>query len=590
MFRFPDLPDGRWGLRALPSLGDEPGVSRRLIVPPLKIIDIPPGGRRLDERIVVSHGRVMEGTVVDSSGRPIEGALVEIGGTEPTGGRIRVRCQTDALGHYILSGIPESLSRTYGRATHTDHAAEVASIPDGAVRCDFVLASLGHILVSVVEDATGTPPARFRLAISFGAGNSPRTLASEHAGEECPIRIDGVGTEYFRVEAVELDFRGNPTGRSASGTRAYDEVPRGAEVVLRIGAAASVSGFLTTASRNRPLPGVSVTLRSRTPPREAVEVTGDYGEYDFKGVAIGSYTLTADPGAGWAVIPTPVEVRQTTEPTVASIRAHVASPVRARVVARAGANVAGAKIAAGVLGLPTYGSDARIWETTAPVSPDGTWICENVPHGDLTITLMPPNSGGAVTRRLNHPRDTADEVLFEIGANGRISARLTVQGNTPEGVSSLILEPVDKSGDQMDVAGVGGLLEGIVPAGSYRARFVWNGIGVNLPGQTTIADSRTTHIAADIPAGRVTFALTALPSGEGIGSLMFLAGDSGQPGVPMGRRIASMAELTFRQFPAGSWRAELYPWRGSSGGPLATANFTVTPGCDIEVPLVPLER
>lgn len=273
---------------------------------------------------VLARGGRIAGTVTDaSSGAPVTDASVEVRTATSQVGST----QTDASGHYLVTGLEVGTYYILARTSSNSHLGEVyddvaciewpcplASATTVAValgatigEIDFALQPAGAISGRVVDSVSGAPVAGISLSAVDSMGNSRRTTTASPSGD---YTLSGLlpGTYTVRV---------NDTGDSGYLAQMYANVPcpwgscSGPGTPVTVSAAATTSGIdfalqagariggtITDASTGSPLPDVRVeaVIASRGDVRAAN--TTATGTFQIDGLPTGSYYVRTAAGSG----------------------------------------------------------------------------------------------------------------------------------------------------------------------------------------------------------------------------------------------------------------------------------------------------
>ena len=212
-------------------------------------IELGPGERRDDLRLVLDPQVILRGRLTDSQGRMIEGATVLAmanSGADPFAGH--ASDETDGDGAYRLVLEAPGTFRVSVRQENVMRVEEMLTLEAGDQRHDFLVPS-GHKVSGTVLDTDGTPVVGARVTIG-GQGQhyaAPRGVRTDEAGR---FEIDGVenGTYYLDAHAqLSAPPAAPSTTQSSSRSSAHldtlvVENEDRSDVVLRLTRGAVVRG------------------------------------------------------------------------------------------------------------------------------------------------------------------------------------------------------------------------------------------------------------------------------------------------------------------------------------------------------------
>ena len=273
VFRFADLPPGRYGLRLMPA--NSPSLS-------LNDVEIKAEEETVRDLVVVEGVKVV-GRVTDAeTSEPVVGAEVSIQGNE------RLVGTTDADGRYEVLGFGTERSRVGVRAKgYLQTWAQVMPRAEGGdVTCDVKLKKGGSVR-GLVLGPEGEPVSNAKIVYNYW---SLRNQNAEFAlsGDDGTFLLEGVPPGKRIIYAQVEGFA--PGAAEGIEVRAAAETS-GAEIRLTLGG--GITGTLTNV-KGEPVADVSVRIwatargRIRIYPPEPVKTKED-GTFLFEHVRPGTY-------------------------------------------------------------------------------------------------------------------------------------------------------------------------------------------------------------------------------------------------------------------------------------------------------------
>ncbi|MGB8507849.1 MAG: carboxypeptidase regulatory-like domain-containing protein, partial [Pyrinomonadaceae bacterium] len=252
------------------------------------------------ENVNFVAGYQINGRLTDVRGNPLSGVKLTV--TDSTNTGTALVAQTDAGGNYLIKHLAPGFSYVVTPAKdgmHFDRASQAVNNLSNSVQVDFVG---GHHISGHIEDNFTTPRLPLpgvKVVLQCTPSLPPQFVETEQITDEH-------GMYYFATlfppgstctaTPSKQGFTFDPPSRSKSDLN-YNQ-PFG------FVGGYSISGKVT-AGNGKSMTGVEVTLsRSRAdgPPLQVKIITDAAGEYAFKYLAAGQYTLKAA-GAGVSFLP-----------------------------------------------------------------------------------------------------------------------------------------------------------------------------------------------------------------------------------------------------------------------------------------------
>jgi protocatechuate 3,4-dioxygenase beta subunit len=375
--------DGAFRLRVGPgSQGLEAGApglaARRLDV------DVPAASETIDlGDVALEVGIAIRGRVRDAAGRAIERASVYTWSQETDQS---FNAQTEADGSYVLAGLTPGLYSLIATATGMGRAERKAEA--GANGVDFVLPRGGTISGVVIDDA-GKPVDAFRvyarLPVRMGSMSGAR--GDTFGAPDGRFVLEGVAEGEYVVDVSAPD--------RATTTVSGVKVAAGGNAdigTVRLGVGGTLKGTVVDAS-SAPVSGASVRVSGagRDYASTMPEVTTDAGgAFEIRGLAPGPTLVRVIHAAYAPGMSTGVEVDPAKGPAEVRVVLTQGGRVEGRVRARGGALPAGAVVTARSRGGSSFGG---IGPSLQPLAPDGSFVIEHVPTGQVTVTLLVGQAG-----------------------------------------------------------------------------------------------------------------------------------------------------------------------------------------------------
>jgi hypothetical protein len=252
------------------------------------------------------------------SGSALAGARVSLGGTTVT---------SDSSGHYSFSNVSQGTYVLTASASGFLSRSYTVSVTAGSTTQNIALSTAG-VLQGKVSSASGVGVAGATVSISGGALSSTFSATTSSTGS---YNFGWVPVGAYTVTVTASGYGSN----SASATINTGQTTS-LNVSLSSGAAASISGRVTSAADGRALAGATVSRGSAT------TTTDSNGYYSFGSVAAGSYTLTAS-SAGRLPATTTVSVTAGSQ-FVQSFQLSTAGVLKGKVSTAGGSGIAAVRV------------------------------------------------------------------------------------------------------------------------------------------------------------------------------------------------------------------------------------------------------
>ncbi len=280
-------------------------------------------------------GDIIEGVVSNDEGELLQGVTVAWM-TQISGRYDHRSTQTDSKGHYQLGGIPigKSVSRLY--TNHPDYESESReniSPYDGPQ--NFVLHPKGKITLVAIDEQSGVPiPSySYRLLKKTWSGYDKVQNHQDKrvTNPEGRTSLSGISAGELRVDVVEMDGSGQPTGRRGSTFFVLEPSKKSQEVVVRVGEGRKIAGTVVLGEGGPPVKGASVGFENlrdmwgvrpleKHPLYDPEGTTTDaVGRFELANVSPGVYTLVVEKENLKSEKPVQVEVPEDRDPEPVTI-------------------------------------------------------------------------------------------------------------------------------------------------------------------------------------------------------------------------------------------------------------------------------
>ncbi len=594
-FEFPGIPPGEYILYA-ESSGEGLHIPRHEF-------RLEPGEDVAGLEILASRGRIIRGRVTNQDGKGIPGAVIRalLSGSYEMSGRAG-QAVSGEDGSFELSGLnPDHLSGSL-TCRHSEHANQWTRIEASRDTYDFRLEPPGSVLLRVIDGTTGAEAKTY----AFRPSNS-RVVTSQYPPGKVlnggPVRIDGLIDLELDLAVEICGPNGEPTGRFAEKKFQFESIPRDERIDLVVDPPGVITGIVKFLPGEGSRAGITViatrrlTIEERYSENPKLErdsysaVTDESGNFTLNGLVPGEYDVRAEPFAGCASSRGYARFGQ--RPTTDPIELFMVpgGPLKVRATRPSGAPVPNLPAAARVANQVAGTLLSNPWTWSGVTDASGEIVLDPCPYGFITIMF---GIGGVGARNcevhVSREHTPEDDSTFEFVVRDIVPFRMevTVQGGEP--LDDRLDLTMSFCGGYVQMWGskIGGKLvfEGMLPEGEYNA-WLW---GMELSHRirepiTIKASDPPEPVMLDIPAGRAVFRLPAEADESTHWHGSFTSRDETLPLVLNGFFQVGSDAIVREQFPAGDWLLEMRA-TNKSNTPLATANFTVTPGCDIEVPLV----
>lgn len=582
-FKIDNLLVGEFEVAVQPSLGGLAGGDLTIRVPPPTRVRLGEGEMRNDLAFIVSYGRILTGRVRSKEDKPIGGASLTADGLKGNGQSSTPHSISDADGEFIMSGLPDGASGGTIVASHPEYCSVRIPLIDGRDDYEIVMEPRGWVMLRVVDAETGERVSNFRIQHAYGA--DVRDLQGVPIiNAEDPFRLSNVDAGQLEVRIEELHASGKPTGRTGEMYRFLASVPHGELIEVKVGALGTILGEVRLHPSKTPFARarVAATNQFSSSPVEYLGETGTDGRFVIEGVPPGEYTLAASGGPGFLGVREQVRVPREGGEVRANPLLLEGTSLHGRVRRPNGSALRGWGVYAEG-GDRQVGPDAVRWSDKTKSGEDGEWSFPAIPQGRVVLHFQPVD-GPWILRVVDHGT-SPQQIDVVVGELVSTTYRVTVQGRKPIGpVEVIALSELGQVNGVPLESDEAALFDLSVPAGAYWISVHWNGQSFRPSQQIELnPPAQPGELAHDFPAGRVQFEpFPELNTGRRM-SISFNDTDGGSPAY--GRAISDADGLAWEQFPAGTWTAHVRDWQ-NGGNVLATATFTVTPGCDIVVPLV----
>jgi protocatechuate 3,4-dioxygenase beta subunit len=529
-FQFRALPPGRYWLRvsdwSSPLAEGRPERSTRL--------DIEPGQKAAQVRIVMSALELTGQVVTEEGGPPVPGAQVMVLRVGPSGrgGHSVAELQADADGRFRVRNLEPGHYSVRASLTREDQSAfQGEGVPVTLLEAGLaepmtvpVKPKTLYTVSGVVRDAEGKPVSGARVVLGH---RQPKEFGNllPHPPESAPgaqvVRTDADGRYTFadlaksQLEGLWLNARGpNGSERSVRPTVGYP--PKSLECDLQLTECA-IAGSVTRAADGKPVGGVTVEQRQLDVPHSEAwgpfaVVTDERGLFRLGGCTPGSHELLAKEGQQ-PIARATVTVEPEQEASV-SLVVHD-TLVSGTVVRPDGTPVSGAHVRAE--GLPQVATDNQ-----------GRFELRGVLPGKARLVAKENRNVRRVEIMVREDRATEGAIVLPdyvplvrlkvLTPGGTPAAGLPVRGYKR-------VEAADRTGYGLfrKSPGADGVVSDQVPGGGYVAYLAMiPGVGCSEPGRVEVGglEREVEHVVQLKPAGTISGTVKEQGTGRPVGGVM----------------------------------------------------------------------
>lgn len=287
-------------------------------------------------------GATLSGAVTRPDGLPAEGIDIDVF-VAATGGRLEQTALTDAMGRFVLSGIPagEFLVRAdpeeisgfaplYNGAAIDEDFATPISLEEGEIRTsiDFAL-NLAGTIAGVIRSADGTPIPEIDLDV-WHADSMTRLGISAETDENGSYRLTGLNPGSYVLRADPTEVQGYAQTYYSNGISLMSSEPvqvSGGSTVgsidFMLNEAASIAGYVNGPD-GHPAIGVDIDIFSADGMEKLAQnaATDGNGYFSLHGLPAGTYLIRAQPSPGSGSISTAIGgVRRVADATPLTVAA-----------------------------------------------------------------------------------------------------------------------------------------------------------------------------------------------------------------------------------------------------------------------------
>jgi PKD repeat protein len=221
--------------------------------------------------VTVGNASSLSGAVTNvKTGSPLAGAKVSLGGTTTS---------ADSNGHYGFSNVSQGTYLLTASASGYLARNYNVTVTAGNTATQNIALSTAGVLQGKVSNGSGGGVAGATVSISGGSLSSSFSVTASSTG--------GYTFGWIPVGTYAVAVTASGYGSSSANATINTGQTTTLNVSLSSGAAASISGRVTSAADGHALAGATVSKGSAT------TTTDSSGNYSFSSVAAGSYTLTA---------------------------------------------------------------------------------------------------------------------------------------------------------------------------------------------------------------------------------------------------------------------------------------------------------
>lgn len=261
---------------------------------------------------VLAKESALTGRVVDAAGKPVAEAMVGV--DSPAEGMMGMAAQfmggswktarTDADGRYRVSGATEGDHKVYVEAAgYLKQNAQATLPPEGALNMDFTLPP-GHEIGGTVMRPDGTPVAGATVRISAAANEGANPFAAMLGGGTVGRATSGEDGRFSAKGLPEGPYTITAKAPEFLDAEAANVQPGAMDLMLRLGAAATIRGRVVAAADGTTVGGATVFYKSRSggsaggnPMMQMMRG----GESQVTAQPDGTYTITGVPGGSYEV-------------------------------------------------------------------------------------------------------------------------------------------------------------------------------------------------------------------------------------------------------------------------------------------------
>jgi beta-lactamase regulating signal transducer with metallopeptidase domain/protocatechuate 3,4-dioxygenase beta subunit len=501
-----EVPAGEWILTA-----HVPGYLETQSSP----IEIEGGASREDIAIDLTKGASIRGKVLlEGVETPIEGAEVECSGTRernfPIPLQVRQRSGTDGL--FQFDGLPENVYAL--RVTHSlypGESLEGIAVESGKIRdVSIKLKPAGIIRGTVVDAASGNPLEGIAVR-AYGRSSS--------TDEEGRFTLSGLKPGRVTVAVEKGAYR---------RAEARVTVPSEDAVILRLERRATIAGTVRGGHGDLRASGeiqaFPADRPNSSPDQARIDVAGRFEVF----VDPGTYILRARISGFPASESAPVEVRRGERKENVSIDIVEGGTIRGKVIARgSGRPIQEARIEAfpsKSVGSRRSARDERLITLSGRLrSPEGSFLLEGVPEGEIEIRVRHPDYPEARIPGVISKAGKTTEIVVEMEEGLALQGR-AMDGSDGKGLTgvSIYVQPAEKTEDVHRARSDG------------EGRFEIRGV---LPGKVRVSASHEDYCPLEMEA--------SVPAAEDLvlrfDRLSSIAGTVRAPGgIPEGRASVSV--------------------------------------------------
>jgi uncharacterized GH25 family protein len=474
--------------------------------PPITVSDKPVG----NVEIVMKAGGVIAGTVVDAVHRPVAFATIRVAGSGQQSWQAAARQATsDQKGAFELRGLARG--KLQARAESDTAASKVvdADLSDKP-RLDgleLVLDVAGTIAGIVVDDKGAPVPEVGVNAFPDFLGGAEASglalagLSSATTGGDGEFVIHGLPDGAYRIWAAQRSGGFGEWGQHGTTAKTGDQ-----NVRITLAAPGMLIGKLVLAGSGAAPAVATVALGFQA----AAPATG--GVFQLKDVTPGSYDVTFR-GLEFAELiqhDVTIEPGKTTD--LGTVTVTRGRKLSGKVVDKAGAPVAGAKVKAGamLISIADDGGQADAIEAMSGIrstvtDQDGRFTLVGIPAKATNVMADDPDRGRSVAVAI--PEGDADppDVTLALRGFGSIAGKVTRKGQPVPGVA--ISESSKGGGAQGQFTKTGS-------DGSFVLAKVPEGPHVINAMQQVTMSMKSTSVTVQVTADKQTIANVEIPVGE----------------------------------------------------------------------------
>jgi len=474
--------------------------------PPITMADKPVGNLE----IVMKAGGVISGTVVDAEHKPVPFATIRVAGSGQQIWQAAARQATsDQQGAFALRGLARG--KLQARAESDTAASKIidADLSDKPRldNLELVLDVAGTIAGVVVDDrGAPVPEVSVNAFPDFLGGASTSGLAlaglsSATTGGNGEFVIHGLPDGAYRIWAARRSGGFGDWGQHGTAARTGDRAVR-----ITLAAPGALTGKLVLAGSGAPpkLATVALGFQAPTPATDGV--------FQIKEVTPGSYDVTFRGLEFAELIEHDVKIEPGKTTDLGTVTVTRGRRLTGKVLDKAGAPVAGAKIRAGAMlismadaGDQSDGIDTMSGIRSTVSDQDGGFTLVGMPAKATSVMADHPDRGRSIAVAVPEGQADPPDVTLALRGFGSITGKVTRKGQP---MADVTIGEASKGG------GAQGQFTKTGSDGSFTLSKVPEGPHVVNAMQQALMSMKSTSVTVQVTAGKQTIANIEVPQGD----------------------------------------------------------------------------